>query len=328
MPSTEELSSRSSNIGDAASSTTGIATSAIASGKEQLDSLMSTVDSVKQLSSSFDKSLFTDFSVSQIIKLVDIEKLIRKIIERILAELDICELMNSLPLDKVEEVLKFLIDLKNKAVELLVKVLTVITSIISITSILNVLLNVFTTLVNLIPTIALAIPSAVPPGIGVPVGVAVSFNTILDKINGFLNDIRYILSLINSTLTFIAEKLSLIINILNAINLDLFQCAEKLVTARAEQENREPTQEDFNNLVGNLSPIPDIDLGIQPDSYKGFTFDIKIKKTVEGVPQNFAVTLDVRRIQVLEGLPSFASSTDVLIEELKLTIDRNNLSGF
>ena len=81
-------------------------------------------------------------------------------------------------------------------------------------------------------------------------------------------------------------------------------------------------------MIGDLSSIPDIDLGIQRDSYKGFTFDIKVKKTVEGVPQNFAIALDVRGIQILEGLPSFASSTDVLIQELKLIIDRNNLSGF
>lgn len=346
MASTKELAKQTSNAGNNITSLGSTATSAIDSGKSQLDSLMSTVDSIKNLPSNFDKAAFTDFAVSQILKLVDIEKLIRKIIERILKDLDICELINSLPLEEVEKILKFLIDLKNKAIELLAKVLTIITSILSVTSIISILLNLFTKLIDLLPIIALAIPTSFPPGVGVSVGLIINFDDILEAIKDNLKKYSHILNIINSVLVFIAGNLALIINILKAINLDLFQCAEKLAIAQtaqtdprassyspqtilaAPQELQQKVTDNFNNLIGELAPIPEINLGIQPELYKGFTFDIKVKKTVEGTPQNYAIALDVRGIQVLESLPSFASDTNVLIQELKLIIDKNNLSGF
>lgn len=339
MSSIEELSSRKPNTGNLSKTTTGLAASSISSGEGQLDSLMSNVDSVKQLATGFsassvDTSLFADFAVSQILKLVNIEKFIRKIIERILKDLDICELINSLPLAEVEEIIKVLIDLKNKAIELLVKILRTITNILTVTSILQILIKVFNTVINLLPQIALAIPSSVPPGVGVPVGVGVNFSKTLEKMKWYLLGAECILTIINKTLSFIAEKLSPAIDILKAINWDLFQCAEKLALAQARQEKPNATikdqitQDKFNDLIGEITPIPEIDLGVQKESYKGFTFDIKAKKTVEGTPQNYAIALDVRGIQVLESLPSFASDTNVLINELKLTIDRNNLSGF
>lgn len=301
---------------------------------EQLDGLSSQVDTIKNLPVNFDKSLFADFAISQVKKLVNVEDLIRKLIERILKDLDICELMNSLPLDKVQSILKTLIKLRDEAINLLVKVLRVITSILSITTIISTLVTVFTTIVELIPIISAAIPMSFPPGIGLPAGIPVIFSKIYEMMLKFIKALGFILNLINDTLKTIAEKLSKFIDILKSITLDLFQCAEKLALAQARQEKPNATTENqitkdkFNDLIGEISPIPEIDLGVQKESYKGFTFDIKVKKTVEGTPQNYAIALDVRGIQVLESLPSFASDTNVLIQELKLTIDRNNLSGF
>jgi hypothetical protein len=301
---------------------------------EQLDGLSSQVDTIKNLPVNFDKSLFADFAISQVKKLVNVEDLIRKLIERILKDLDICELMNSLPLDKVQSILKTLIKLRDEAINLLVKVLRVITSILSITTIISTLVTVFTTIVELIPIISAAIPMSFPPGIGLPAGIPVIFSKIYEMMLKFIKALGFILNLINDTLKTIAEKLSKFIDILKSITLDLFQCAEKLALAQARQEKPNATIKDqitkdkFNDLIGEITPIPEIDLGIQPESYKGFTFDIKSKKTVEGTPQNYAIALDVRGTQVLESLPSFASDTNVLIQELKLTIDRNRLSGF
>lgn len=307
----------------------------------QLDGLSSQVSAIGNLPSGFDKALFADFALSQISKLVDIEKLLRKLIEKILSDLDICELMSSLPLNEIQAKLTTLIKLRDEAVNLLIRVLRTISNILSITTIISTLVNIFNTILNLIPLIAAAIPMAVPPGIGLPAGIPVIFSKIIGVMNDFLSALGFILNLINSTLVFLAKKINKLINILKAITLDLFQCAEKLAiqqTAQSDprainypnvpQDVADSVQNNFNSLVGELSPIPEISLGIQPITYKGFTFDIKVKKTVEGVPQNYAIALDVRNIPVLEGQPSFASDTNVLIQELKLTIDRQNLSGF
>jgi hypothetical protein len=312
----------------------------------QLDGLSSQVSVISNLPSGFNKALFTDFALSQISKLVDIEKLLRKLIEKILEDLDICELMGSLPLDEIQAKLTTLIKLRDEAVNLLIKVLRTISNILSITTIISTLVNIFTLILNLIPIIAAAIPMAVPPGIGLPAGIPVIFSKIIGVMNDFLSVLGFILNLINNTLSFIAKKINKLINILKAITLDLFQCAEKLAIAKtaqsdprassyspqtisiAPQDLQQKILYNFNSLVGELSPIPEISLGIQPVTYKGFTFDIKIKKTVEGTPQNYAIALDSRNIPVLEGQPSFASDTNVLIQELKLIIDRQNLSGF
>ena len=145
-----------------------------------------------------------------------------------------------------------------------------------------------------------------------------------------------------------ADELGGIIELIIYYTEDIFRCLQRCVQEELSQENplfatypnirtgdaalntqlKQQFQDKFNETVGDVSQIPEIDLGIQSETYKGFTFDIKVKKTVEGTPQNYAIALDVRGIQVLESLPSFASDTNVLIQELKLTIDRNNLSGF
>ena len=52
----------------------------------QLDGLSSQVSVISNLPSGFNKALFTDFALSQISKLVDIEKLLRKLIEKILED--------------------------------------------------------------------------------------------------------------------------------------------------------------------------------------------------------------------------------------------------
>ena len=65
-------------------------------------------------------------------------------------------------------------------------------------------------------------------------------------------------------------------------------------------------------------------------SYKGFTFEIVEVK----LPNDPTVTRRVGRALNTEGIialetePSFTQNTKVLIEELKLIIDRDNLKAF
>jgi hypothetical protein len=186
------------------------------------------------------------------------------------------------------------------------------------------------------------------PGMYSTAGTGPTLFDIIYKVWKFITAIEEVLELVNGALTYVADELGGIIELIMYYTEDIFNCLQRCVKEELSQENplfatypnirtgdaalnaqlKQQFQDKFNEAVGDISQIPEIDLGIQPESYKGFTFDIKAKKTVEGTPQNYAIALDVRGIQVLESLPSFASDTDVLIDELKLTIDRNNLSGF
>ena len=64
----------------------------------------------------------------------------------------------------------------------------------------------------------------------------------------------------------------------------------------------------------------------QPLPYKGFTFEIK-EDTSQNFqyPKRYAIARNIQGIQVLRSESSFASSPVILIEELKFTIDKNNL---
>lgn len=319
----------------------GGTSSAMMSSIEQIANIKKQIDQINKLKNSVPKNLFSGTNKSAKKILLKIYKLLKKLVIEVLKNLPICELIGQIPLDQVKQVAKYSVKLRNEIISLLTKILNIVTSILSITSILEVLLNVFNTIINLIPIITAAIPSAVA-GVGIPVGVGVNFSSLLSKMKEFVDNITEILGLINDNIRFIAGKLGDLLSTIINITQDMFACLEKIAFLEAAQENPRVythiagtdividnlIQNKFNDLIGEISPIPNIDLGIKEESYKGFTFDIKVKKTLKGVQQNYAVALDMRKIIVLEGKPSFASDSNVLINELKLIIDQQNLSGF
>ena len=63
-----------------------------------------------------------------------------------------------------------------------------------------------------------------------------------------------------------------------------------------------------------------------PLPYKGFTFEIKqdISQNFQ-YPKRFAIARNIQGIQVLKSESSFASNPEILIQELKFVIDRDNL---
>jgi hypothetical protein len=336
-----EITNQAQNVSSTATSSVGAATSAISNGVEQINKIKAQIEQIKKLKNSIPKNLFNGANKNAKKILLKVYKLLKKIVIEILKNLPICELIGQIPLDEIKQVAKYAIKLRNETISLLTKILNIVTSILSITSILEILLNVFNTIVNLIPIITAAIPSAVA-GVGIPVGVGVNFSALLAKMKSLTDDISEILGLINDSIRFIATKLGELINTVVTVTQSMFACLEKIAFLEAAQENPRVythiagtdividnlIQNKFNDLIGEISPIPNIDLGIKEESYKGFTFDIKVKKTLKGVQQNYAVALDMRKIIVLEGKPSFASDSNVLINELKLIIDQQNLSGF
>lgn len=314
-----------------------------------LGNLKGQLESITNLPTNIISAPFAGLVVSQIKNLLGIEDLIRGLIRDLLQDLDICELINSFPIKEVEAKIKYLYGLRNDIIDFINQIIQIITAVLAITSIIQIIITVFKVILEVIPIVALAIPSAVPPGIGLPVGLGVMFSTLLSKAKDFISSVESVINVINSSLKFLAEQLMKIIDVLSSISLELFECTNKLNEVELNQDNEviklketiknNPTQNDinqlnritqdnFNRIVGELSPIPNINLGIQPDVYKGFTFDIKIKKTIEGTPLKYAVALDSRKIEVLEGKPSFASDTTLLIQELKTVIDSQNLTGF
>jgi len=338
-----DIENQAENVGAQATAGADAAVGAIEASMAQIKQIKDTVEKLKKLKGKIPKNPFIGIKANMKPMLLRMVKQLKKIALEILKNLPICDLIGILPCEEIKPVIDLLIKLRNFIISILTKVMGIVSGVLSMTSILGTLITVFKTIVELIPMVANAIP-----GMYSTAGTGPTLFDIIYKVWKFITAIEEVLELVNGALTYVADELGGIIELIMYYTEDIFNCLQRCVKEELSQENplfatypnirtgdaalnaqlKQQFQDKFNEAVGDISQIPEIDLGIQPESYKGFTFDIKAKKTVEGTPQNYAIALDVRGIQVLESLPSFASDTDVLIDELKLTIDRNNLSGF
>ena len=154
------------------------------------------------------------------------------------------------------------------------------------------------------------VPSAVPPGIGVPLGV---INTI-DSKTKTLDDLKLAASVILSIISQIIAKL---IDDLN------FQERRLLpIEGLLDSGLNNLTSAQIANLSAGLGYLKGYD-------YKGFRFFIKeeenSKFVVKGNKRRYAVALNKDGNEILQSEYSFTLSPDILIEELKLKIDEKNL---
>jgi hypothetical protein len=187
--------------------------------------------------------------------------------------------------------------------------LETIQTVLSILEILVPLLDVILSLFKTNP-----IPSAVPPGVGVPLG---TINTI-DSKTKTLDDLK----LAASVLLRISNKIiSKLIDDLNYQESRLLPIEGLLDSGlNSVLENLTSTQ------ISNLSPK----LGyLQGYDYKGFKFFIKeennSKFVIKGNKRRYATAVNKDGNDVLLSSSSFTLSPDVLIEELKLQIDQKGL---
>jgi hypothetical protein len=154
------------------------------------------------------------------------------------------------------------------------------------------------------------IPSAVPPGVGVPLG---TINTIDSK---------------TKTLDDVKLAASILLRISNKI-------VSKLLDDLDYQESRLlPIEGLLDSGLNNLTASQIQSLGpqlgyLQGYDYKGFKFFIKeendSKFVVKGNKRKYATAVNRDGNDILKSTSSFTLSPDVLIEELKLQIDRKGL---
>lgn len=138
-----------------------------------------------------------------------------------------------------------------------------------------------------------------------------------------------VVNILTVTAVIIGATLGIIIELLRSLDFLIKECSEEV------DENGEfiipfaTINEELNNFVdastGQTEDIIDPLTG-GPLPYKGFTFEIKqdISQDFQ-YPKRFAIARNVQGIQVLRSESSFASSPEILIEELKFVIDRDNL---
>jgi len=179
-------------------------------------------------------------------------------------------------------------------------------------------INIYITVFNVIVTIlsALPIPTAVPPGIGIPVSLIVRIVKTIEKANKLISALNIVLSIATIVLENEISKLNDLIAQIKEISQLL---DGKAVTDLSSQQLSDLT----NSLVTNIDQFP---------PYKGFKFKVKEEQNnpafvVKGNKRHYAVAVDRDGVDVIKSDYSFTLDPNDLIDQLKLIIDQRNLQG-
>jgi hypothetical protein len=170
----------------------------------------------------------------------------------------------------------------------------------------SIYINIFSLLVSIIS--AIPIPTAVPPGIGIPVNLIMRLVKILQKAND-------ILLALSALIPIISNALDKAISILEDYKSQLLTINGELEVAAATGINPSLLN---NNQYGTL-------LG----EYKGFKFALREennpKFVVRGNKRSYAVAINKQNVEVIKSDYSFTLDPNDLVEQLKLVIDQQNL---
>jgi hypothetical protein len=155
---------------------------------------------------------------------------------------------------------------------------------------------------------AIPIPTAVPPGIGIPVNLIIRIVKTIEKANKLISALNVVLAIASISLENEVLKLNELVLRLKDINL----------SGLDNQQLSDLTSSIYNN-------VDDFPM------YKGFKFKIKEEQNqafvVKGNKRRYAVAVDRDGVEVLKSEYSFTLDPNDLVDQLKLIIDQRNLQG-
>ena len=204
-------------------------------------------------------------------------------------------------------------NLRNNAVTLINSSISKLTSLEKIIAQISLYITIFTAVVAILS--AIPIPTAVPPGIGIPVNVITRIVKSLEKASKLIVSLSVVTAIAVTILESEISKLNDLIERLKAVNQLL---DDKTVLNLNEQEFNDLSSAIFNN-VDQFPP------------YKNFKFNIKEEQNtsfvVKGNKRRYAVAINRDGTEVLKSDYSFTLDPQDLVDQLKLIIDQRNLQG-
>ena len=209
------------------------------------------------------------------------------------------------------EKIKEIIEKRNRLVRQLNQIYNIIKTLSKVLQITNVVIQSLQIGVN----VAKAIPT--PPF--APSGAVAN---AIDKIELRLEVAGIAVNVLTITAAIIGMVLQTIIDLLNNLDLAIQQCSE------GQSIPFEEINDELNALSNQSIEETQNNNLDQPQSYKGFTFEIKLDEVnTSKYPKRYAQALNIQGIPVLRSDSSFASNPQVLIDQLKFIIDTQNLRG-
>lgn len=153
-------------------------------------------------------------------------------------------------------------------------------------------------------------------------GIIVAFS---DKVQKAVSKIEFLSNIIETVRPFLNIILQYLLRVQSTIQRfdSIIALIEAFLAARNKkylaQTQLLPIQ---NVIIPNTNVI---------GTYKDFVFEIRkednIKFQIGDIKRNYAIAIDTRGIERLRSAPSFASDPQVLIDELRFVIDRDNLKA-
>jgi archaellum component FlaC len=165
------------------------------------------------------------------------------------------------------------------------------------------------------------IPTAIIPpqagGLGIPISTLNKFSDRINKLNTQLDKFGNEATAITSTVNRISPVLTNLKLKLQSIDIAVEGCLAN---------NSSQELQDLVNTVqplGNTGSENNAGGAIDPNyEYRGYKLEIiEDPNSPKIAPRRYAIAKDRRGIVVLRGEPSFSSSTDVLLDEIKFRID-------
>lgn len=205
-------------------------------------------------------------------------------------------------------------NLRNNAITLINNSIKKLQSLERILNTINTVITIFNLLITILSS--LPIPTAVPPGIGIPL-------TVITKITNTITKARTLVSSLSALLSIVTVLLSTEILKLIELRDRLKQISLKLETKSVSLLN----EDELKALSDQFLPVAGQDFG----TYKGFKFKIKEEQNpkfvVKGNKRRYAVAVDRYGVEIIKSEYSFTLDPNDLVEQLKLIIDRQNLQG-
>lgn len=177
---------------------------------------------------------------------------------------------------------------------------------------------------------SLPLPSSVPPGVGIPVGVLNTFSDSLAFITRTINSIDSDVSSANDLLDSTISSLDNARDNLKSVSLKMETCVGALEDSEIKTKLLNKIQPAINtgtegiplDSKGNL----DTRYEYRSSSGKDYTLLILNDPSFEiNVPRRVAVAKNRNGVVVIRGDSSFSSDTQVLLDELKFKIENQLL---
>lgn len=183
------------------------------------------------------------------------------------------------------------------------------------------------------------------PAVALPLGVIVTAGSALSKIDSKITRFTSLIIVFNIIVQYILKTINELLTQLKSLDTLVEKCAVENAqniqsqlptsTGNVAQAGTVPNSNAASLIINNLLNIEESELINQlqsPDSnevntYKGFVLEVLLDdKNNTKLPKRYAVAKTPNGIIVLRGESSFSSSVEVLLDEIKFIIDRDNLT--